>query len=92
VICTADRIPQTIKEVDTKYCVEVASSAAPPCPAMIMGGVILAEISNCDVIFPKCERTFLPTSIEHVETRAEEPGQLAYDHSSQKRALCAEFS
>ena len=36
-----DRIPPTIKAVDTRYCVSPAPKLAPPWLAMMMGGVMM---------------------------------------------------
>lgn len=41
VIWMADRMPQTISDVDTRYPDVEASRLAPAEPAMIIGGVIL---------------------------------------------------
>ena len=36
-----ERIPATINAVETRYCVSSAPKAAPPWPAMMMGGVMI---------------------------------------------------
>ena len=90
-ICSAERIPDTTRAVETKYC--VVSVSKPAEAAMMIGGVILNQVRTDFTLRGLImKHTLQPTSQEHAENQATQPRKQAWGHPSRRMELLAASS